>query len=249
MSAVLNMPSEEQRRSAPSQKVEPLENGDLLTASEFLRRYEAMPHLKKAELIEGIVYMGSPVRLIHAEPDSLIHMWLSHYSAFTPGCKAAANATIRLDPDNVLQPDALLRIDPEKGGISSVDTEGYLTGPPELIAEITSSQVSIDLRDKLRVYRRAGVREYLVWRTIDSALDWFVLEKDAYVPNVPDAEQIYRSRIFPGLWLDLPALLAQNAARILQVIELGLESPAHAEFKARLNARTQSSDDSRPPAH
>ena len=42
-------------------RILPLEHGDHLTREEFERRYEAMPHVRKAELIEGVVYMPSPV--------------------------------------------------------------------------------------------------------------------------------------------------------------------------------------------
>ena len=88
---------------------EPLENGDQLAAGEFLHRYEAMPRIKKAELIEGVVHMGSPVRILqHAKPDNLMQGWLWQYTAATPGTEAAGNATVRLDADNVFQPDAPL---------------------------------------------------------------------------------------------------------------------------------------------
>src|SRR5438445_8327103 len=132
--------------------MQPLESGDLLSAAEFLRRYEAMPAIKKAELIEGIGYMPSPVRLAHAEPDTLIQSWLGFYAAHTPGARAAANATVRLDADNVPQPDALLRLLPECGGRTHVDPAGYLCGPPELIVEIAAGSAAIDLHGKLRAY-------------------------------------------------------------------------------------------------
>lgn len=48
-----------------------LENGDHLTRAEFERRYDAMPGLKRAELIEGVVYRPSPVRAYHAEPHGI----------------------------------------------------------------------------------------------------------------------------------------------------------------------------------
>lgn len=219
--------------------VEPLENGDLLTAREFLHRYERMPQLKKAELIEGIVYMGSPVRITqHAEPDTLVQGWLLFYAARTPGTAAAGNATVRLDPDNVPQPDALLRLLPECGGRSAVDPDGYLAGPPELIVEVTASSHSIDLRDKLKVYRRAGVQEYLIWRTVENKFDWLVLELDQYQPNPQDSQGIIHSRVFPGLSLAVEALLALNSAKVLDVLQASLQEPAHAAFVARLQDRT-----------
>jgi Uma2 family endonuclease len=214
-----------------------LENGDHLSAAEFLRRYEAMPELKKAELIEGIVYMPSPVRLAHAEPDALMQTWLVTYAAHTPGTRAASNVTVRLDPDNVPQPDALLRLLPERGGRSRADDAGYLSGPPELIVEIAASSAAIDLHSKLHAYRRAGVREYLVWRTLEGRLDWFVLERDEYHPITPDAKRQFRSPHFPGLVLDLDAGLAGDAAKVLDVLQAALQEPEHAAFVAQFEKK------------
>ena len=105
-------------------KIPPLQNGDRLTWVEFERRYREMPHLKKAELIEGIVYMASPLRITnHGEPHASIMGWLWLYKASTPGIQLGDNCIVRLDADNEPQPDALLRI--EKGGRSSVSSEGY----------------------------------------------------------------------------------------------------------------------------
>ena len=224
---------------APSAQVlvQPLESVDNLGAIEFLRRYEAMPDVKKAELIEGTVYMSSPVRLMHGAPDTLIQTWLGLYAARTPGTQAAGNVTVRLDPENVPQPDALLRILPECGGQTRLDASGYLLGPLELIVEVAASSVAIDLHDKLRAYRRAGVREYLVWRTIDKQFDWFVLDQDEYRSNSPDSRGVLRSPHFPGLALAVDALLGQNSAKVLDVLQVNMQDSAHATFVSQLAAR------------
>jgi Uma2 family endonuclease len=169
------------------EKIPELQNGDHLCASEFLRRFEAMPDLKKAELIEGVVFiMPSPVRVDqHGEPDSLVQTWLGNYAIATPGVKPAVNSTVRLGPDDVPQPDGLLRLVPERGGRARIDAKGYLEGAPDLAVEIAASSASLDARKKLVSYRRAGVREYLLWRTGDGAVDWWVLEEDEYRPVVP----------------------------------------------------------------
>ena len=222
-------------RPQPQHPVQPLENGDILTASEFLRRFEAMPQLKKAELIEGTVYMPSAVRYTqHAKPDAIIQGWLSYYSARTPGTEYAPNTTVRLDADDVPQPDALLRLLSECGGRTRVDAEGYLCGPPELIVEIAASSVSIDLHAKLRSYRRASVREYLVWRTLDEQFDWFQLEQDEYRLVRPDAQGHFHSPHFPGLTLALDALLALDAAAVLDLLQGSLQTAAHAGFVDQL---------------
>jgi Uma2 family endonuclease len=216
--------------------VPPLENGDVLTRAEFERRYEAMPHLKKAELIEGVVHVPSPVRhRNHGRPHIHLANWLGHYEAGTPGVEAGAESTVRLDLDNEPQPDALLFIDPACGGQAHIDADDYITGAPELVAEVASSSVSYDLHVKLRVYRRNGVREYIVWRVLDREIDWFVLRAGQYEPMPRDAEGFYRSEVFPGLWLDSAALLRGDLATVLAVVQRGLASPEHAAFVARLH--------------
>ncbi|MEW6305581.1 MAG: Uma2 family endonuclease [Verrucomicrobiota bacterium] len=203
-------------------KIERLENGDSLHAGEFLRRFEAMPQLKKAELVEGIVYMGSPVSAVHSEADNLVQTWLGFYSSVTPGTKCHTNTTVRLDTDNVFQPDALLRLLPEKGGRTAVGEDGYLTGAPELVVEIAASSASIDLGAKRQVYRRAGVREYLIWQAADNRFDWWCLERDDYQPNPPDASGLITSRVFPGLVMDSAALLALDAAKVLAALQAAI---------------------------
>jgi Uma2 family endonuclease len=215
--------------------VPPLENGDVLTRVEFERRYEAMPHLKKAELIEGVVYVPSPVRhRYHGHHHTHLIGWLVQYEAQTPGVEASDNATVRLDLDNEPQPDVLLLIDPACGGQVRIDADGYIEGAPELVAEIASSSASYDIHTKLRVYRRNGVLEYIVWRVLDQEIDWFILRAGQYERLLLDAEGLYRSEVFPGLWLDPAALLRGDLATVLATVQRGLTSPEHAAFTTRL---------------
>jgi Uma2 family endonuclease len=224
----------------------PLENGDRLTRAEFERRYDAMPQLKKAELIEGVVYVGSPVRYTqHGQPSSDIEIWLGTYRVSTPGVNSAGNTTVRLDLDNEPQPDTLLRI--EHGGQSWIDEDGYLQGAPELVVEVAASSASYDLHDKLRAYRRNGVREYVIWRVLDGELDWLILRDGAYQQIPPDASGVVRSEAFPGLRLAVPALLAGDMASVLATLQEGLASAEHAAFVERLRAR-QSAPERAPHA-
>jgi len=212
-----------------------LASGDRLTQAEFERRYAALPGNFKCELIEGVVYMASPLRYeSHAKPHGRIMLWLGVYAAATPGVECADNATVRLDLDNEVQPDALLRLLPVCGGQTRVGNDDYLEGAPELIAEIAASSASYDLHDKLRVYRRNGVREYLVWRVRDGALDWFRWHEGQYLPLNPDAAGVLESSLFPGLRLHVGALLAGNMGTVLAELQRGLVSPAHAALIARL---------------
>lgn len=214
-------------------KLLPLENGDRLTRHEFERRYQAMPHVKKAELIEGMVYMPSPLRIkAHGEPHAYIMGWLFVYAAATPGVGIADNSTVRLDLDNEPQPDALLRI--ERGGQSRIDLDDYVEGAPELIIEIAASSASYDLHEKLKVYRRNQVREYLVWRVYDRAFDWFYLQAGEYRQLQPNSEGIICSQVFPGLWLAKAALLNANAANVLEVLQQGLTTTEHRAFVEQL---------------
>jgi Uma2 family endonuclease len=219
----------------------PLEGGDRLTRIEFHRRYEAMPQVKKAELIEGVVYMPSPVARNHATPHARLIGWLSTYEAHTPGVEIGDNATVLLDEDNEPQPDALLRILPEHGGQSANTAEGdYIQGSPELVAEIASSSASYDLHDKKTAYRRNRVREYVVWRVRQRALDWFVLREGRYEPLAPATDGIVRSETFPGLWLAVDALLQNDMARVLDVVQEGVASEEHQLFAQRLKERPHS---------
>jgi len=213
----------------------PLKHGARLTRDEFERRYEAMPHLKKAELIQGVVCIPPPARTdIHAEPHADIMGWLGVYRAATPGVRFADNATVCLEGDNEPQPDALLRIDEEHGGNSRISDDGYLEGAPELIVEIAGTSAHFDLHEKLEVYRCHGVKEYVVWRTQDKQLDWFLLVGDEYVPLTPNTEGVIDSKVFPGLRLAVDALLDGDLAQVLAESQKGLSTDKHAAFVERL---------------
>lgn len=215
----------------------PLESGDRLTRSEFERRYQAMPLLKKAELIEGVVYVPSPVRYTsHAKPHGFVVAWISVYVAATPGVDFGDNATVRLDMDNEPQPDVLLRIDEKLGGRSRVSPDDYIENGPELVGEVAASSASYDVHDKLRVYRRNQVQEYLVWRVHEQRFDWWRLREGAYLPLQADAAGIVRSEVFPGLWLAVPALLDGNLAEVLGVLQTGLATPEHFVFVEQLQS-------------
>jgi Uma2 family endonuclease len=217
----------------PARRIPPLRNGDRLTRDEFERRYEAMPHVHKAELIEGVVHLPSPVSAEeHGEPHFDLNGWLCLYRAHTPHVRGGDNSTLRLDLDNEPQPDGYLRLLPECGGQAQL-VDGYVTGAPELIVEIAASSVSYDLHDKLNAYRRNAVREYLVWRVWDAAVDWFILRGGRF-ELLPLVEGIYKSEIFPGLWLEPAAVLRGDLLRAFQVLQQGLSSPEHAAFVARL---------------
>lgn len=210
-----------------------LENGDRLSRAEFERRYTAMPEDIKAELVEGVVYMASPLRIRnHGEPHGDITGWLWTYKTMTPGVVLGVEPTVRLDLENEPQPDAVLLIPGRRATISGDD---YIEGAPELVAEIAASSAAIDLHDKKRAYRRNQVQEYIVWRTLEGQLDWFVLEADDYQAQLPDEQGIVRSRIFPGLWLAVSALLAGDMATVLSVLQQGINSSEHQAFLHELS--------------
>ncbi|HSZ57043.1 MAG TPA: Uma2 family endonuclease [Tepidisphaeraceae bacterium] len=215
----------------------PLEPGDHLTRDEFERRYDATPGLKKAELIEGVVYMPPPaVRWdFHGGPQFELIYWLGVYRAATPGVLGGDNSSVRMDLKNEPQPDAFLFVDPQCGGAARIN-EGYIEGAPELVAEVSSSTVSIDLNSKFRVYRRNAVQEYLVWRVRDRAIDWFALGDGDYSRLPVDSDGIIRSRVFPGLWLPPESMLATDSPAVIRAIQQGIESPEHAEFVAKLQS-------------
>jgi Uma2 family endonuclease len=220
--------------------VPPLEPGDRLTRDEFERRYDAMPHLKKAELIEGVVHMPSPVRWKkHGSPHFQLITWLGHYEANTPGIEGGDNASTRLDLENEPQPDAALIIEPAFGGNVRISSDDYVVGAPELVAEVTASSVSIDLNTKFRVYRRNEVQEYVVWRVHDQAIDWFVLRHGDYERLSLNPGGQFQSGVFPGLWLDAAAMVGGDLAQVLRSLDDGIRSPAHVAFVEHLRQASQ----------
>jgi Uma2 family endonuclease len=206
-----------------------------VTREEFERYYHQMPNVKKAELIEGVVYGRTPVRVTrHAQPHSLIITWLTIYLVATPNLMVLDNATVRLDFDNEPQPDALLRLDESVGGNSRISEDDYIEGAPELIVEIASSSASYELHDKLQVYRRNGVREYLVWLVEDQEFRWYVWGEGTYHEQQADESGIGKSPFFPGLWLDVSALLAGEMQQVLSALNSGISSSEHQAFVEQL---------------
>jgi Uma2 family endonuclease len=216
-------------KQAPLFTIPPLENGDRLSRVEFERRYAAMPEDCKAELIEGIVYMSAALRFrSHGKPHSYLNGWLFNYQVATPGVEIADAVSVRLDDDNEPQPDIAMFI--AAGGQTTISADDYVEGAPELLAEISASTVSIDLGAKKTAYQRNGVQEYIVWRVLDHAIDWFYLDNGTYVDFPPDDDGIIRSRQFPGLWLDRSALLNSNMPQVIAVLQTGLAADAHQTF-------------------
>lgn len=232
-----------QKQSTQNQtRTAPLSSGDRLSRVEFERRYQAHPEIK-AELIEGVVYMASPIRAEqHADPHFNIIGWLGTYCAATPGVIGSDNATLRLDSENEPQPDVLLRLKPEAGGRVRVTPDDYLEGPPELIVEIAASSASYDLHDKRRAYARNQVQEYVVVQTYEKRIDWFVLYEGQYEALPPDDQGVFRSAVFPGLWLDSTALWSGQLAALLTSLQEGLASADHKAFVADLKAVLESGD-------
>ena len=128
----------------------------------------------------------------------------------------------------------LLWIEPDAGGMARVSEDGYLEGAPELVVEVAAGSASVDMHDKLRVYRRNGVREYLVWRTREERIDWFELADGEYRPLPRDDRGVIRSRAFPGLRVAADALLKGALADAFREAERGVGSPEHRAFAARL---------------
>lgn len=223
--------------------VPPLQPGDRLTRPEFERRFDATPNLKKAELIEGVVYMPPPVSHAgHAAPHLRIGAWLGVYLASTPGITGGDNASLRLDFDNMPQPDAYLMIAAASGGQARIDEEGYVAGAPELVVEVSASTVSFDLHAKRAVYRRAGVKEYLVWRVMDQAIDWFILRSGEFEPLEPGTDGLLRSAVFAGLWLEAEAMITGDLGAVLNTVQRGVTSPEHAQFVERLQQAASRND-------
>ena len=208
-----------------------LQNGDRLTRAEFHRRYSAQPHLKKAELVEGVVYVPSPVSLAHSHRHANAMLWLGAYLAATPGLRLLDNATVILDAENEVQPDAALCI--INGGQTN-PVGSYLHGAPELVVEIAGSSAAYDLHEKLRVYRRTGVQEYVIFLVLEQETIWYRLNEGRYEAVTPDESGLIRSRTFPGLYLHSERFWADDLAGLLEASQTGLNTAEHAAFAESL---------------
>ncbi|MFO0928029.1 MAG: Uma2 family endonuclease [Gemmataceae bacterium] len=222
-------------KPAPLPDVPPLYNGDRLAQPEFHRRYQAYPEDVKFELIGGIVFMASPLHRGHGTASPQFNGVLFLYQAATTGVELAENMTVILGEESEPQPDLLLRIDKECGGQSDYNEESCLVGAPELVAEVAHSSVAIDLHRKRRDYQRAGVQEYVVFSVREGELHWFHFPSKRQLK--PDRQGVWRSRVFPGLWLHGPALAARDSATLIATVQQGLASPEHAAFVRDLEGR------------
>lgn len=224
-------------KTAVVPQVPPLEAGDHLDQSTFHHRYQAMPPGFRAELIEGVVIVPSPLKPEHGEYHALVMMWLGHYWMATPGTRVRDNATAILGDASEPQPDGALIIDPACGGQTSYSEDGYATGPPELIVEVASSSESIDLNAKRRDYERAGVLEYVVIVLRQRVVRWFRLQGGAYQEiAIPDSG-VVESGTFPGLSLAVEALLQLDGATVIATLNQGFATPEHEAFVQQLQTR------------
>jgi Uma2 family endonuclease len=223
-----------------------LRHGDRMTRAEFERRWDAMPDLKRAELIEGVVYIMPALSRDHGVSHFDLITLLGWYRAQTPGVEGADNASVRFDDLNMPQPDILLCIQETQGGRSTVSEDGYYEHGPELVAEVAVTSVAHDLGVKLKVYQRDGVPEYLVWRVEDRELDWFVLREGKYARLEPGVDGVFRSEVFPGLWIDPAALVAGDGAKLFAVAQQGHASPEHAAFVSELQRRASARGSNSP---
>ena len=227
-------------RPAPTATLAPLVEGQRLDQATFHERYEQMPEGTRAELINGVVHMPSPVGPEHARAAVPALVWLSYYQENTSGVDVLDNTSTVLDIRREPQPDVQLRILPEHGGRTQTDRQ-FVRGVPELIVEVSHATRYTDLGPKFDDYERAGVLEYVVRALDPDEVLWFCLREGRLVELPPDSEGIYRSETFPGLWLDPRALIEGNTRRLREILDRGLTTTEHSAFVARLaNARAGS---------
>ena len=228
--------SQDDTREIDWQMRPPLESGDRLSRAEFHRRYTMHPEIKKAELIEGVVIVGSPVHAQHSESHADIATLLGYYRAHTPGLRLADNQSVIIDNENEIQPDLCVRIDAPIGGRVERTEEGLYVGAPEFVVEVAASSSSYDLHSKLNIYQRNGVQEYLVLLAYEREVRFFRLADGEYVLVEPDETGVLRSRVLPGFWFRSDWFWEGRVAELIQLVEEGMASREHREFVDMLAA-------------
>lgn len=225
--------------TSAKRSTKPIRNGKLpllydglrLDRVTFHRLYEASPELKRVQLIEGIVHMPSPMRFVqHANPQTCINGWLFCYVTQTPGVNTGGSATLKIDDENEFEPDGMLFYD---NGQLIIADDGYLEGVPELAVEVTASTFTIDSKEKFRVYEKHGVKEYLLWNTEAGTITWYARHKDKFVPMKSNRAGILKSKIFPGLWLEVAAMREGDMTQVMKTLYEGLASAPHRQYVKR----------------
>jgi Uma2 family endonuclease len=219
--------------SAATLTVPPLRDGERLSREEFERRYDALPDVK-AELLNGVVYMASPVTAEHGKPHGDLMGWLYSYKAFTPGVDSGVDSSIRLPLGSMPQPDVFLHILESHGGRSYIDADGYVAGAPDLLGEVAKSSLIHDSTVKMAICREAGIPEFILWRVEDRAIEWYFLNNGEYQELATGPDGIIRSKTFPGLWLDFEAMIRRDDQAVLRALQQGIASDEHAQFVAAL---------------
>ncbi len=220
------------KRRTPHAALPSLHNGDHMTQEEFHRRYTPYPDEIRFELIGGVVYKAGRVPMGHATSHAKLSCVLELYATYTPGVEGAISPTVLLGKRSEPHPDVLLRILPEYDGQAHCNTDDFLVGAPELVGEIAHSSRAIEMHRKRLDYQAAGVREYLVFCVEEQELHWFHFPSGRKYK--PDRNGVWKSRVFPGLWIDGPALAAQDTSRLIAAVQQGLATPEHAAFVRRL---------------
>ena len=221
----------------PQRYVPPFENGDRMDQPTFHALYETTPPGFKAELVGGVVYMASPVSVNHGRPHRVLTSWIDAYAQHTEGTEWFSDLTIILADSNEPQPDLTLILLPEFGGFTQENDRGFLVGPPELVIEVAVSTAAIDLNAKRHDYYLYGVQEYLVVEVKTQTVHWFKRGKSAFQVLKPAADGSIRSKQFPGLWLNPDAVFERSPKALLETLHLGIASPEHAKFIAKLNKK------------
>ncbi len=178
-----------------------------------MRRYERLPEVKRAELLEGTVCVHPPLIYSLSHRRTLLTYLLVRYQMLHPETETVGNTTWLIDGENVAQPDSSYRV--KRGGSSWLDQEGFLRGVPEMVFEVTS-----DIHSRKDLYQRVRAQEFVHWRVEFEAIDFYRLDSGSgvFLKEQPDADGVWRSWVFPGLALDVDALFRNDlnmaAARI-----------------------------------
>jgi len=212
-----------------------LENGDRRSQADFRHLRLSCHDGEDFELIWGEVFRTTPC--VARDPDvlPLLAGVFRPYRDATRGIALERHPTTILGVDTEVRPVLLLLYSSAAGGSSRYDEEGNVTGPPEMVVEVANSTRSLEMHAKLWAYRESGVREYLVLCVEEREIHWSHFPSKRELK--PDKAGVWKSRVFPGLWVDGPALFDEDAAKLVETVRLGLASPQHAAFVRRLEAR------------
>lgn len=173
--------------------------------------------------------MGLARPYVLGELASSVSYWLCQYRRSTPCVESLGRVSIFLDPTTEIETTAAMWLTP---GADDRPRWQRCEGVPELLVEVTATVHNKVFRRRLRVYEQSEIHELLVVTGDPRDTALYARENGRFARVSPADDGSYRSRVFPGLWLDPSALFSDEWNEMAACLDRGMATEEHAAFVA-----------------